>query len=86
MAGVICELRAGPAAGWLIDFFSDDRFVRFLLDVIFRAEAPLQMGGLVFCKFPKLEPGMAQGRIGRPGAEQSNTSVTSGEVILKAFS
>ena len=31
-AGLVCELRSGPAAGWLVDGFSDDRFVRELLD------------------------------------------------------
>ena len=36
--GVVCELRAGPAAGWLVDGFSDDGFVRALLEGIQQAD------------------------------------------------
>jgi trehalose synthase-fused probable maltokinase len=85
--GVVCELRAGAATGWLVDGFSDDCFVRALLEGIRRA-GPSETGtGLVFCRSPGFNPGssFAHSDIRRSGAEQSNTSVTAEDVILKAF-
>jgi trehalose synthase-fused probable maltokinase len=85
---VVCQLSVGPAIGWLVDGFGDDQFVRALLEGIRRAEgSPRIADGLVFCRSPSLNPdtSFAQSEIGRPGAEQSNTSVTAGEVMLKAF-
>jgi trehalose synthase-fused probable maltokinase len=86
--GVVCELRAGPAAGWLIDAFSDDQFVRVLLEGIRRTKcSSATVASLVFCRSQAFDPGcsFAQSDIKRSGAEQSNTSVTAGEAILKAF-
>jgi trehalose synthase-fused probable maltokinase len=86
--GVVCELRTGAVTGWLIDGFSDDRFVRALLEGIRRADGPSEIAdGFVFSRSLTLDPRsiFAQSDIGRSGAEQSNTSVTAGEVILKAF-
>jgi len=87
-AGLVCELRSGPAAGWLVDGFSDDRFVRELLERIRRAgESPETADGLVFRGSAALpsNSGFAESEIVRPGAEQSNTSVIADGVILKAF-
>jgi trehalose synthase-fused probable maltokinase len=88
VTGVVCELRAGRAGGWLVDGFSDDGFVRALLKGIQRAELPSQTGnGLAFYRSPlfDLEADFEQIEIQRSGAEQSNTSVIAGDVILKAF-
>ena len=87
-AGVICELRAGAFAGWLVDGFSNDEFVRVLLEGIRHAEgqSPPE-GGLAFYRAPTLDPrsSFKQSDIHRSGAEQSNTSVIADDVILKAF-
>jgi maltose alpha-D-glucosyltransferase / alpha-amylase len=85
---VVCQLRVGPAIGWLVDGFGDNQFVRALLEGIRRAEGSRRTAdGLVFCRSPSLNPdsSFTKSEIGRPGAEQSNTSITAGEVILKAF-
>jgi hypothetical protein len=37
--GIICEIRAGPAGGWLVDGFSDDGFVCALLEAVRQADA-----------------------------------------------
>jgi trehalose synthase-fused probable maltokinase len=86
--GVVCELRVGPAGGWLVDGFSDDEFVRALLEGIRQAEGEFRTGkGLAFYRSPvfDLEAHFKHSEIERSGAEQSNTSVIAGDVILKAF-
>jgi trehalose synthase-fused probable maltokinase len=87
--GVVCELRAGPAGGWLVDGFSDDGFVRALLEGIRQAEGQSRTTGnsLAFYRSPIFhsEASFKQSEIGRSGAEQSNTSVIATDVILKAF-
>jgi maltose alpha-D-glucosyltransferase/alpha-amylase len=88
VTGVVCELRAGPAGGWLVDGFSDDGFVRAILEGIRQAERQSQTGtGLAFYRSPifNQEADFEQIEIGRSGAEQSNTSVIAGDVILKAY-
>jgi maltose alpha-D-glucosyltransferase/alpha-amylase len=86
--GVVCELRAGPAGGWLIDGFSDDGFVRALLEGIRQTDDESRIGnGLAFYGSPALdwETSFEQSEIRRSGAEQSNTSIIAGDVILKAL-
>ena len=86
--GVVCELRAGTAGGWLVDGFSDDQFVRALLESIRQADAESRtVNGLAFYRSPifDAEASFKQSEIGRSGAEQSNTSIIAGAVILKAF-
>jgi maltose alpha-D-glucosyltransferase/alpha-amylase len=86
--GVVCDLQAGATAGWLVDGFSDDGFIRVLLEGIRQAEGQSKSAeGLVFYRSPAFAPGSGfqQSDIGRFGAEQSNTSVIAGDVILKAF-
>jgi maltose alpha-D-glucosyltransferase/alpha-amylase len=86
--GVVCELRAGTTGGWLVDCFSDDQFVRALLESIRQAEPQSRTGnGLAFYRSPIFDTKarFKQCEIGRSGAEQSNTSVIAGDVILKAF-
>ena len=49
VTGAVCELRAGRAGGWLVDGFSDDGFVRALLECIQQAERrPGQASALRF--------------------------------------
>ena len=86
--GVVCELRAGAAAGWLVDGFSDDGFVRALLKCIQQADGESEKSnGLAFYASPGLgrEAILEQSEIRRSGAEQSNTSIIAGDVIFKAL-
>jgi trehalose synthase-fused probable maltokinase len=78
-AGIICEVRSGSTTGWIVEGFTDDRFVRSTLDNICRApNTPGEASGLVFWRSQTFKPDdsfAAESAIGRSGAEQSNTSV-----------
>jgi trehalose synthase-fused probable maltokinase len=83
MDSVVAEVASGSDGGWLIDAYSDDVFIRRLLElptarkqatqVVFRPSA--RSGGR----------GLGEAAISRTGAEQSNTSILIGPAILKAY-
>jgi hypothetical protein len=87
--GIVCEVRSGSTTGWVVEGFTDDRFVRSVLDNICRApNTPGEASGLVLWRSQTFKPDdsfAAESAIGRSGAEQSNKSVVAGDVILKAF-
>lgn len=84
---VIAELRSESSSGWLIDAFGNDRFVCGLLRGICTGSIE-ETNGLIFRRSTSFNPAPGfpeQVQITRPGAEQSNTSIVAGSVILKAY-
>lgn len=85
--GVIAELRSESSRGWLIDAFGNDGFVCGLLRGISTGSIE-EADGLIFKRSTSFNPAPGfpdQVQITRPGAEQSNTSIVAGSVILKAY-
>jgi hypothetical protein len=85
--GAVAELSFQSSTGWLVDGWTENRFIRLLLGEIYHAKGPGKRGsGLIYQRFSSLPPEFSTNiAIHRPDGEQSNTSVIVGEFILKAF-
>lgn len=84
--GVIADVVAADAQGWLVDAYSDDRFIRSLFSTPALPQRLESEPRISFQPTAALEPAaLTDARIKRPGAEQSNTSILVGPTILKAY-
>lgn len=82
---VIAELRWEQQTGWLIDAFSTNSFVKFLLSGLSAKSGQVVPDGLRFKHSSSFNLDVDHLVIKRPQAEQSNTSLVVDDIIFKAF-
>jgi len=88
-SAILAEVEHVSSRGVLVDAFADDRFIRSLVDRIGAGDDARKISGLIFRRSGLLD-GSARERaaaagIQRSTAEQSNTSIRVGDIMLKGF-